>query len=153
MVAEREPERVGTVRFRGQMVDPVSQEKIGEYGNAVIPCDEGNDDVPPPLAYLAASVSYCVLTQLVRAAEEMDVQLDAGGCDVELDVHFDGESAVADGVNVEVALESSAPMDTLVELTRTALGWSYALQLVRGGVDGSSQASLNGMSVDVPEGV
>lgn len=129
-----------------------------------IACDEGTalggeDSAPPPLAYLAAGVAFCLLTHLQGQSRRWGMQLDT--LRVEQRMRFSNgppETAEAgediddlgccEGVEIHVIAEGSETperIQTLVDHSRQAC---MALQSLANATPHQTHVHLNGQALD-----
>lgn len=127
-----------------------------------ITCDEGaylagDDTAPPPLAYFAAGIAFCLLTQLSRFAKIARLSVDDIRLQQRARYFIEGSArkgtlhSRALGVETEVHVESNEPRERIQELIRMGEQTCFCHASVREPVPSEIRATLNGDALEVPE--
>jgi uncharacterized OsmC-like protein len=137
------------------------QQKVARFRHFEFYCDEppligGADEYPQPLTYLAASVGFCLLTQVVRYALMLRKTITKLECDAEFDSHIDGSVLKGDvqasvtEFRIHIRLESPEPDEEIARVIRLAKRGCYAEALVQTAVPMVSTCEVNGRELQVP---
>ena len=135
--------------------------KVGQFGHHTVMCDEGpviggDDAYPPPLAYMALGMGFCLLTQLGRYAAMKKVHYRRAECDVEIDLGVTGSvlrgdvNAACHGARTVFRVESDADHDALVEVVTLAKRGCFGEAMLRDPVEMASEIFINGQPVEIP---
>jgi uncharacterized OsmC-like protein len=152
-----------TLRCRTATVEGSHMLKTGQFGRHTVLCDEGpaiggEDAHPPPLAYIALGMGFCLLTQLGRYASMKKVTYRRAECDVELDLGASGSVLRGDvvascsGARTVFRVESDADPAALLEVIRLAKRGCFGEAMIREPVPLVSEVFVNGTRLDV-EGI
>lgn len=114
----------------------------------------GADDHPIPIAYFAGSVGFCVLTQVVRYARQLDIPLDGLGSRTVS--HFSRQGSVKAGTvlatldefDVHLDVSSPADADDVARLLGLAHRGCYAQNALIAPVAIESTVRHNGEALD-----
>lgn len=123
-------------------------------------CDEGaglngEDSAPPPLAYFATGIAFCLLTQVTRAAEMRKVAIR----DVKIDqtIHFCRTGSMKGGtidtgvkeLEYRLDIDSDEPDDEIDQLVRVATASCFAHAAMSEPVSVRSVLRVNGVEQDL----
>lgn len=146
MTAEETPVRVGRMYMRAEISSKGKMLKEGQIGGFTVMCDEGprlggDGSAPMPLQYFFLSLGFCMLTQVSRNAEVM--QLDVRDATARVTGYLGVEGSVQDGtafhtissVDVDLNVDSDAPPVQVAELVRRSEAMCFVTQAIRGPVE------------------
>ena len=132
--------------------------KVGTARGFTIYSDEpaqigGTETYPPPMAYIALGISFCLVTQIVRYATMMKIAVRSAHCTT--DLHYSiGGSVLAGtvhttwhGVRTRLELDSDETPERITALVRNAKGGCTAENLVIQAVPLQSEIVLNGSPI------
>jgi uncharacterized OsmC-like protein len=137
--------------------------KEGKFGKHTVMSDEGpmiggDDAYPPPIAYMALGMGFCLLTQLGRYASMKKVDFTRAECDVELDLGVTGSvlrgdvAAACHGARTVFRVESDADPAALLEVITLAKRGCFGEAMLREPVEMGSTIFVNGQQIDI-EGI
>jgi uncharacterized OsmC-like protein len=110
----------------------------------------GEDSAPPPLAYFAAGVAFCLLTQILRAAEMRKVVIDDVRIDQTIGFRRTGSmkrGTIRTGVHelrYHLEVDSGEPEEEIRELVRVATASCFAHAALTEPVAVSAELTING---------
>lgn len=119
------------------------------------PSIEGDDEFPYPLHYMVASVGMCILTQLIRYANVLDVSIQGARAEVVMDWSSSGSArngslkAHVHGAAVRLEVESDDAEDRIAGLIKIARNACYAEAALAEPMEVSADVVLNGAAFDV----
>jgi uncharacterized OsmC-like protein len=125
-------------------------------------CDEGaylagDDTAPPPLAYFAVGIGFCLITQLSRFARI--ARLDVNDIRLEQTARFFMEGSALDGtmhgggvgLETRVHVESDEPPERIQELIRMGEQTCFCHGSMREPVPSEIRATLNGRELELTD--
>lgn len=134
--------------------------KIGHFARHTVMCDEGpmiggDDAYPPPIAYMALGMGFCLLTQIGRYAGMKKVEYTKAECDVEFDLGVTGSvlrgdvAAACSGARTVLRVESPAEPEAILEVITLAKRGCFGEAMLREPVPMGSAIFLNGEPVEI----
>lgn len=159
-IADEHRNRVFTMSAEVETVEQDGLLKVGRFRHFEFFSDEppvigGGDRHPQPLTYLAASVGFCLLTQIERIARAKKRTITRATCRCEFDTGQEG-SILAGTLTgrcwefrLDVDVESPEPREAVAEILRLADQSCPAEALVRAPVPVISRFVVNGDPLEV----
>ena len=152
-----------TLRCTTSTVEGTHMLKVGHFAGHTVMCDEGpmiggDDAYPPPIAYMALGLGFCLLTQVGRYASMKKVDYQRAECDVELDLGVSGSvlrgdvQAACHGARTVLRVESDADPAAILEVVTLAKRGCFGEAMIREPVTIGSTIFINGEAVDI-EGI
>jgi uncharacterized OsmC-like protein len=108
----------------------------------------GGNTAPPPVAFLTASVGFCLLTHLVQHTRMLRMTVDGHRVEVTASWHQTGSvlrgdvRGHCDGIDVVIEIDSAESEDRIHKLVTTSVQGCFVIQTLRTPV--SVSASVNG---------
>jgi uncharacterized OsmC-like protein len=143
-----------------QTVEGKHMLKVGQFGHHTVMCDEGpmiggDDAYPPPIAYMALGMGFCLLTQLGRYAGIKKVSYRRAECDVEIDLGSTGSvlrgdvQAACYGAKTVFRVESDADPAALLEVITLAKHGCFGEAMLSNPVPMTSEIYVNGEPLEI----
>jgi uncharacterized OsmC-like protein len=137
--------------------------KEGKFGKHTVMSDEGpmiggDDAYPPPIAYMALGMGFCLLTQLGRYASMKKIDFQRAECDVEFDLGVTGSvlrgdvAAAVYAARTVFRVESDADPAGLLEVITLAKKGCFGEAMLRDPVEMGSTIFVNGEKIEI-EGI
>ena len=152
-----------TLRCTTSTVEGKHMLKVGKFARHTVMCDEGpmiggDDAYPPPIAYIALGLGFCLLTQVGRYAAMKKVPYTRAECDVELDLGITGSvlrgdvAANCPGARTVLRVESDADAAAILEVITLAKRGCFGEAMFHAAVPIDSTIFVNGERVEI-EGI
>lgn len=117
----------------------------------------GEDEYPQPLTYLAASLGFCLLTQVTHCATMLKKEVTGAWCHCEFDIRQEGSllretvlSSVTE-FRTHLTIDSPESEEDIALIIRLAERSCYVSQLVKHAVPLKSEYTVNGASMELDE--